>query len=337
MTGAVTGAHDDPIEQFLDRLLVSLNGSPRQVRHTLAEAEAHLRDAAAEGMAAGLSEQDAQAWAVDRMGPVHVVTGRAAALSQPSEALLRRLLLTAFLVGGAGFLAIGGAGLIGRLLQALKGTAFLTAPWPPGSYTRADCARWLAGDPGTHSCITAMLADHAGDIMLEATAAGLFGLLALAAYLALRQRWRDRATMTALPAGSAEALGAVLAGLGAVGCFAVAYNTETAQRGMGAGVPWSLGLAAAVTAVVFALALLRTRRTGACLVSRPVRGRPGRADRRQSRRTTGRGSGGPLPAAGAPARPGHGRPATDRVRRAPSGPGRPARSPPARPRPHPPC
>ncbi len=263
MTGDTAGSHGDAVEQFLDRLLVTLNGSPRQVRHTLAEVEAHLRDAVAEGMAAGLSERDAQAWAVERMGPVHGVTGRAAAFSQPSGPLLRRLVLTAFLVGGAGFVAIGGAGLIGRLLQAVKGTEFLTAPWPSGSYTRADCTGWLAGDPGAHSCVTAMLADHAGDIMLEATAAGLLGLLVLGVYLALRRRWRDRATMTALPAGSAEALGAFLAGLAAIGSFGVAYNIETTQRGIGAGQPWSLGMAAAGTAVVFALALVRTRRTTA--------------------------------------------------------------------------
>lgn len=260
MTGDITGAHGDAVEDFLDRLLVSLRGSPRRVRHTLAEVEAHLRDAVAEGVAAGLSEADAQAWAVERMGPVHTVTGGPATLSRPSQALMRRLTLTAALVGGAGLTAIGGAGLIGRWFQAVKGTAFLTAPWPAGSYTRADCADWLAGDRGTHSCVTAMLADHAGDIMLEATAAGILGLLLLAGYVALRMQWRDRATMTALPAGSAQAVGAVLAGLAAVACFARAYNIENTQRGIGAGLPWSLGLAAAVTAMLFALAVLPARR-----------------------------------------------------------------------------
>jgi hypothetical protein len=259
MTGGITGAQDDVIEQFLDRLLVSLSGSPRQVRHTLAEVEAHLRDAAAEGVAAGLSEQDAQLWAVERMGPVHEVTGGPAALTRPSGALLRRLTLTACLVGGAGLAAVGGAGLIGRWFEAVRGNEFLTAPWPPGSYTQADCARWLAGDPGTHSCVTAMLADHAGDIMMEATAAGVLGVLILAVYVVLRMRWRDRATMTALPAGSAEALGAALAGLAAVACFGVAWNIESTQQGMGAGTPWSFGLAATAAALAFALALWRAR------------------------------------------------------------------------------
>jgi len=75
MTGEITGAHGEAVEDFLDRLLVSLSGSPRRVRHTLAEVEGHLRDAVAEGMAAGMPEAEAQEWAVQRMGPVHTVTG----------------------------------------------------------------------------------------------------------------------------------------------------------------------------------------------------------------------------------------------------------------------
>jgi hypothetical protein len=261
MTDDTTGARDDLIEEYLDHVLVSLGGSPRQVRYTLAEVDAHLRDAVAEGVAAGLPESEAQARAVLRMGPVNGVTGQPAVLSRPSGALVRRLALTVALVGGVGLVAIGGAGLIAWVLQAVKGAAFVTVPFPPGAYTKADCARWLAGDPGTRSCVTAMLADHAGDFVLQATAAGLLGLIALAAYLALRQRWRDRATMTALPAGTAEALGAALAALAAVVCLGQALDIEMVQHGIGAGQPWSLGLAAAVTAIVFALGLPRARRT----------------------------------------------------------------------------
>jgi len=105
-----------------------------------------------------------------------------------------------------------------------------------------------------------MLADHAGDFLLQATAAGLLGLIALAAYLTLRQRWQDRATRTALPAGTAEALGAVLAALAALACVGQAVDTEMVQHGVGAGVPWSLGAAAAAAAVVFALGLWRALR-----------------------------------------------------------------------------
>jgi MYXO-CTERM domain-containing protein len=255
VTRGTADAPGDLIEDYLDRLLVSLSGSARQVRHTLAEVEAHLRDAVAEGVAAGLPEETAQAQALERIGPVHAVTGRPAFFTRPSAALLRRITLTCALVGGAGLAAIGAAGLIGRMLQALKGNLFMTTPFPPGTYTQADCARWLAGSPGTRSCVTAMLADHAFDYLLQATACGLLGLLGLAAYVFLRRRWRDRATATALPAGTAEGLGAILAGLAAVVFFGQVADLETVQHGVGVGEPLSLGIAAAVTAVIFALTL----------------------------------------------------------------------------------
>lgn len=260
MSRAAPDSPTDPVEDYLDRLLVTLSGSPRRVRHTLAEVEAHLRDAVAEGVAAGLAEPEAQAQAVRRMGPVTGVTGRGRALARPSLALARRLALTAALIGGAGLLAIGGAGLVARVLLTVKGAAFLTAPWPPGSYTGADCARWLAGDPGAHTCAAAMLTDHAGDFLLQAAAAGLLGLVGLAAYLGLRQRWRDRATLTALPAGTAEALGTALAAVAAVACLGQAVDTEMVQHGIGAGEPWSLGAAAAVAAAAFAAACWRILR-----------------------------------------------------------------------------
>jgi len=246
----------DLIEEYLDRLLVSLTGSPRQIRHTLAEVETHLRDAAAEGIAAGLPEQAAQAQALAQIGPVPTDARSPVIRAWPPAALARRLVLTAALIGSAGLIAIGGAGLVGRLLLAGRGNLFMTAPWPPGSYTRADCVRWLAGDPGTRSCVAAMLADHAGDFLLEATAAGLLGLIAGAGYLVLRSRWRDRATLAALPVGTGEFLGAVLAGTATLVFFGSVLDIETVQHGMGAGKPLSLGIAALVAAVGFGVALV---------------------------------------------------------------------------------
>jgi hypothetical protein len=255
-----SSAPDEPtgdlIEEYLDRLLVSLAGSPRQIRHTLAEVEAHLRDAVAEGIAAGLPEQAAQAQALERIGPLPTAGRSPVIRALPPAALARRLVLTAALIGSAGLIAIGGASLAGRLLLAARGNLFMTAPWPPGSYTRADCVRWLAGDPGTRSCVAAMLADHAGDFLLEATAAGLLGLIAGAGYLVLRSRWRDRATRAALPVGTGEFLGAILAGAAALVLFGSVLDIETVQHGLGAGEPLSLGIAALVAAVGFGLALL---------------------------------------------------------------------------------
>jgi hypothetical protein len=63
-----------------------------------------------------------------------------------------------------------------------------------------------------------------------------------------------------LPAGTAQALGLVLAALAAAVCLGLALDSEMVQHGVGAGVPWSLGTAAAVTAVLFAGALRRALR-----------------------------------------------------------------------------
>ena len=105
-----------------------------------------------------------------------------------------------------------------------------------------------------------MLADHAFDYLLQAAACGLLGLAGLAAYLVLRQRWNDRATMTALPAGTAEGLGAILGAIAAVVCLGRVFDLATVQRGVGVGEPLSLGIAATVAAAAFALALWRRLR-----------------------------------------------------------------------------
>jgi hypothetical protein len=244
-----------PVEDYLDRLLLSLSGSPRHVRHTLAEVEAHLHDAVAEELAAGRSQAEAEQAAVARIGAVHAVTGRTAAFSRPSAAVVRRTALAGSLIGGVALVAYAVSAAISWALAALRGSEFVTAPFPPGSYTSADCTRWLAGDPATRSCVAAMTRDHVGDIILQGLAAGFLGLLALLAFWFMRQRWQDRGTLTALRVGSAEAVGAILALLVAVAGVGFAVDLETVQRGQGAGQPIAIALAALCAAAFFALRL----------------------------------------------------------------------------------
>jgi uncharacterized membrane protein YhaH (DUF805 family) len=261
---------DGPVEDYLDLLLLTLGGSPRQVRHTLAEVEAHLHDLVAEEMAAGKSRPAAEAAAVARMGPGQAVTGRRAAFGRPTAALVRRGALAASLVGGVGLVAIGVSGAISWALAATRGGRFVTAPFPPGSYARGDCTRWLSGDPGTHNCVTAMIADHVGDIVVQGFAAGVVGLLALLAHAWMRRRWHDRGTLTALPIGSAEAAGGLLALLVAIAAAGTAVNTELVQRGQGAGQQFSIAIAALGAAIFFALRLhmaIRSRRTDPALAA----------------------------------------------------------------------
>jgi hypothetical protein len=82
---------DDPLEVYLDRLLVAATGTPREIRRALAEAELHLHESAAELEASGLSYDDARAEAVRRMGPVEAAVDPEPVTHRVTPAL-RRLL-----------------------------------------------------------------------------------------------------------------------------------------------------------------------------------------------------------------------------------------------------
>jgi hypothetical protein len=250
-------AGSEPVEEYLDKLLLTLSGPPRQVRRTLAEVEAHLHDAVAEEMAAGKSPAEAEQAAVARMGTLSQITGHRVQFGRPTAALMRRTALAGSLIGGIALVAVGIAGAIGWGLAALRGGTFLVAPFPQGSYTSADCARWLAGDPSTHNCITAMTSDHVGEVILNSFAAGVLGVLALSAYGWMRRRWQDRGTLTALPIGSAEAVGAILALIVAVGTAGRGINLEMIQNGQGAGYMFSLAIGALGAATFFMVRLGR--------------------------------------------------------------------------------
>ena len=245
----------EPVEDYLDRLLLTLPGSPRQVRQTLSEVEAHLHDAVAEGVGSGMTQHDAEVAAVSRIGPAYAITGRTPQFSRPAAALIRRTALAGSLVGGVALVAYWISAMISWILAAIRGGSFVTAPFPAGSYTQADCARWMAGDPSARNCVAAMTSDHVGDIVLQGFAAGVLGALALVAFWLMRYRWRDRGTLTALPMGSAEAVGAILAGLVAFAGIAVGLNIESGQQGHGAGQPFAIALAAFGAALFFVIRL----------------------------------------------------------------------------------
>jgi HAAS len=250
-------AGSEPVEDYLDKLLLTLSGPPRQVRRTLAEVEAHLNDAVAEEIAAGRSEAEAEQAAVARIGTLSQITGRPAQFGQPTAALVRRTALAGSLIGGIALVAVGISGAIGWGLAALRGGTFLVAPFPPGSYTPADCARWLAGDPAAHNCISAMTSDHVGEVILNSFVAGVLGILALSAYGWMRRQWQDRGTLTALPVGSAEAVGAILALIVAVGTAGRGVDLEMIQHGQGAGEMFSLAIGAVGAAAFFIARLCR--------------------------------------------------------------------------------
>jgi len=245
------GYVDDPIERYLDQLLVTLPGSPRQVRHTLAEVETHLLDATAQARTDGLDEFAARAAAVQRMGPVAGVADHPGLGLRLTRALRRRLVLAVLLIGGMGGVAVGIGGVIGWVVRALWGDNAVATPFPSGSYTAADCTRWLAGYPSARDCVTAMTADHANDFLQNAAGCGVLGVLGLGLYLWLRRRWSGAAVATALPRGSDDIVGAALAVVTAVGLLGQGVDAVVVTDANGAGAPFSLAVAALLAAAFF--------------------------------------------------------------------------------------
>jgi hypothetical protein len=66
-------APGDPIEEYLARLRASLRVAPPEAELILAEAEDHLRETAAAGMAIGLTEREAHEAAISSFGSVGAV------------------------------------------------------------------------------------------------------------------------------------------------------------------------------------------------------------------------------------------------------------------------
>jgi MYXO-CTERM domain-containing protein len=249
----MNGYSDDPVEVYLDALLVQLPGSPRQVRHTLAEVESHLRDLVARAEADGLDEHAAAVLAVERMGPVYGVVDTRGLRTWFTPARRRRAVLGTLLVGAAGGIAVGVAGLMAAGVRTIAGDKAIGIPFPTGAYTASDCARWLAAYPKASDCVAAMTIDHANDFLLSTTVAGFMGLVALATLALLRRRWSDGAVAAAFPASSEDIAGSLLALVAAVLLVGEGVDSALVVHGQGAGQWFCLAAAAAGAAAVLAV------------------------------------------------------------------------------------
>ena len=88
-----------------------------------------------------------------------------------------------------------------------------------------------------------MTSDHVGDIILQGAAAGFIGLIAVLQFWSMRQRWQDRGTLIA--AGRRRRAGIVILAL--LVAFVGAGNAvdlEAIERGVGAGQPIAIAIAA---------------------------------------------------------------------------------------------
>jgi hypothetical protein len=182
----------DLVEEYLDELYSKLRGSPRQARRLLAEAEDHLRQGVDEGLAGGLTLEEAQQHAVSSFGSVRaVVRAHDTRLRRvPGAAVLADLVMSGWKLGSIGLLAVGASGLVVAAMNVLFGRSFVAAAAPGLHLPAASCRYWLSNWPSAHSCTQAFLMESSSDAVSLRVAAGLLGLVLLGGYyLAKRRGW----------------------------------------------------------------------------------------------------------------------------------------------------
>ena len=256
----------DLIEGYLDQLLGHLRGSARDVRRILSETEEHLRDATAELVAAGASQQEAQRRAIERFGDPRAVARRFSArlAPVPPAAVAAEGARAAVLLGGVGLVAIGASGLVAELLGRLFGAGFVAGDLPGMTYTPARCAEFLEYFPDAGGCEQAAAMHHWGEVVEYRVAVGVLGLLVLGGYLLWRRGRRDEQPryLGALPDGFAATVATSLYGLAAAVLALEGLDALLVAGGDGAG-QWLSAAAVALTmAVGYGIALYRASAAG---------------------------------------------------------------------------
>lgn len=243
------------IEEYLDLLYAELRAAPREARRILAEAEDHLREGMAEGLAAGLTEREAAEHAISSFGSVRAVVRAHEQRPRrvPVAALLSDLALAAWQLAAIGLVAVGASGLVTLVMNHAFGRQFVGGIHTAAGLSAADCRYYLAGWPAAHSCGQAWMMEISSDAVTLRVFAGLAGLVLLAGYL-LARRWVPRA----LPAGFVPAVAAAVFGTAAAGLTWLAVAGRAAGAGNGPGFYASGALVALVAAGLFALPLRRT-------------------------------------------------------------------------------
>lgn len=216
-----SGAAGDPIQRYLTLLRAGLPA--RDTERILTEAEDHLRETVAAGIAVGLTEAEAQEAAISSFGSVRAVV-RAHSIrpgnlmkGRTPRAVLGDLVLSAWKLGGIGLTAIGASGLLVALMNVTLGRAFVGQPPPGVTFSKAHCAYWMSAWTHAHTCAQAAMLEASSDAVSLRGAAGIIGLVVLATYAAWRTVMRSKGAEPGVPlAGYFPLLAATTFGGGAL-------------------------------------------------------------------------------------------------------------------------
>lgn len=272
----------DLIGEYLDMVRTRLHTTPGEAGRILAEAEDHLRQAVADGLAAGLTKREAQEAAISSFGSVNAVVRahNARLWRHPSPALLRDLVLAAWKLGSLALIAVGASGLVVAAMNRTAGRAFVGASATGTRFPASACHYWLSAWHGAHSCAQAATLESSSDGVVLRVLAGVFGVALLAAYFLARKllrRWGWEAGTLPdafFPAAAVCAFGAATAGLAFFTLNRLADNRAILGFTGGPGAFLSGGIVTLAVAVAYLWPLRRALvRSSSC----PPRLRPSRS------------------------------------------------------------
>ena len=260
----------DRIEGYLDQLLLELHGRATDVRRVLAETEEHLRDATSDGVAAGLSLDEAEAQAVARFGSPRAVARRFSSpglrLPRPALAEMASALVLLLAVG---LLAIGASGVLSVAFRATLGDRFVAADLPGVTYTAARCRDFEEYHPEQPTCDRAAAAHHADEVETYRIAAGVLGAVVLAGWWLVRRRHRGEASVDWLPDEVVPLVGLILFGVAGAALGVQAANALALDPGNGGAGQWlSAAGVSLVVAAWFGRSLLRALSVRSAAVAR---------------------------------------------------------------------
>lgn len=248
-------APGDPVEEYLDLLYARLRTSPSQARRVLAEAEDHLREAVTAGLAAGMTEREAQEAAISSFGSVRaVVRAHDTRRRVPALAVAADLVMSAWLLAWVGLVAIGASGLAAKVMNATLGPRFVGAAPGGTTFPGAACRYWLANIPSAHGCAQAAMLETSADAVTLRLLGGLAGIVLLLGYYLVRRRWPG----AVLPDGFVPTVAVSLFGLAGLGLAWLAANHGVVGVAAGPGFYLSGAITSLAAAAAFVPSLRRT-------------------------------------------------------------------------------
>ncbi len=247
----------DRIDEYLRALRASLRTTPQETERIVAEAEDHLREAAAAAMAAGLTQTEAEEAAISSFGSVRAVV-RAHVARHGKGALLTSLVMTGWKLAWTCLLAAGGVSVVAFIFDLTAGRSFVSAPRPGTRFAASQCRYWMHVNPGAHTCAQAFMLEGSSDIVTAGAFCAIAGAVLLECYhlVHVLQRRRGREIRNVLPRAFFPTVAATAFGAAGLYCYAAAALTAARAGGPGA---WLSG--AIVCAVLAAANMWRLRGT----------------------------------------------------------------------------